>query len=64
MSDIRSGKEPNMYTDLSLDELHFILFYLNSIYNGIDNSDKKCFYQQRIYYVESLIRQISEQVDM
>ena len=47
--------EPTQYIDLSREELEFILYYLQCVYNGIDRSDKKKFYLEKITFINALI---------
>ena len=47
--------EPTQYSDLSRDELEFILCFLQCIYDGIDRSDKKKYYMRKIEFVEALL---------
>ena len=52
-------QESEYYEDLSQEELRFILFFLECVYNGIDNPEKKQFYRKKISYVNTLIKEIN-----
>ncbi len=47
--------EPTQYINLSREELEFILHYLQCVYNGIDRSDKKQFYFEKITFIKALL---------
>ena len=55
MNSQNKQNEPTHYVDLSKEELEFILYYLQCVYNGIDRSDKKKFYLEKIAFIKSLI---------
>ncbi|MCR5636704.1 MAG: hypothetical protein K6F76_05975 [Clostridiales bacterium] len=55
MNSQNKQNDPTQYIDLSREELEFILYYLQCVYNGIDRSDKKRFYFEKITFIKALL---------